>query len=286
MSRASAAGTVTTRALAVRAVVVALMMVAIVVPLNLQPTSAAWNDDAYFTTTVTAGEWAPAGPSGPVYNGNDDTVVTDISWTLVTNNPVQACFVAEVTTTSPTPVPWRLTMDLGRAPFNGQSSGYQLAGNDSWRYQFHSNSPGPGFIQVGGTAGGGRQTIVVGQVYEVSVCNWSLPPGVQTPGAYTVTIGQGEWTPTRACLVTTVTGNGTEPFYFGWTAQLDMQPAVAHLIANGRSFDGYSYGGNNWMFTRTANPAAGPYAWTVTSSSPANIAGSQQFSFTTCAVSN
>lgn len=223
--------------------------------------------------------WAFTAPSGPVTPGTQTTVMTDIEWTLVTNNPVQACFVAHVTTTSPSPVPWSLTVDLTRPPYNGAApSELQLSGADSWRYTKATTTPAR--VTITGTSSGGRSTVVAGQEHLVGVCSWSLPPGAQTPSAYSVsTAPTGTWTDRRACLLTTVTGNGTERFYFGWAADVDMTPALDRLRAGGRQLSAYSFGSNEWSLTRTATTTG----FHVVSRSPSNISGTGTISFTTCA---
>lgn len=221
---------------------------------------------------------------GPVYPANPGTTLTAITWDTISNNPTQACFHATVTTTSATPVVWGLTIDLSQAPFNGAShNGLQLAGNDGWRYRIAPNQPSPGFAEVAGTNNGGRRTVVAGQSYQVEVCDWSLPAGVDTPSAYTVTTAPSttQWTTRWACLDTTVSGNATSPFYVGWTAQVDMAPAIARLAEGGFVRDAWTYGSNEWMVGRTQT---GPTTFTVTSTAPSTVAGTGSFTFTTCAV--
>jgi hypothetical protein len=225
-----------------------------------------------------------AASAGPVSPANQDTVLTDVTWDLVSNNPTQACFHGTVTTTSTTPVEWALTIDLSQAPFNGASHNtLQLAGGDGWRYRIAPNQPSPGFAQVEGTNNGGRRTITAGQSYRVDVCDWSLPAGVDTPSAYTVTSAPSptQWTTTNACVDTTVTGNGTSMFYVGWTAQVDMAAAVARLAEGGNTRDAWTYGANEWAVDRTQT---GPTTFTVASTAPSTIAGTQSFTVTTCAV--
>lgn len=234
----------------------------------------------------TTWSFAPPTPEGWVHPGNEDTVTTNLVWTSITNNPVQGCFSVDVSTTSTTPVVWRITLDLSEAPFNGATTGYSIQGGDSWRYEQYASTPSAGYLQIGGTDNpqAGRRTIVAGQTYEVSVCHWGLPPGVQTPSAYTSTTVQGTWTDTRACLITTVTGNGTSQFYFGWTVTLDMQSAVSRLQSAGGTFDALTHSDNHWEQAWTPAPDIGPYAYTVVSDSPANLRHSESYVFETCAV--
>lgn len=224
-----------------------------------------------------------AASSGPITPANADTVLTDVTWDLVSNNPTQVCFHGTVTTTSTSPVQWGLTIDLAQAPFNGASHNtLQLAGADGWRYRIAPNQPSPGYARVEGTNNGGRRTVVAGQSYRVDVCDWSLPAGVDTPSAYTVTTAPSttQWSTTTACLETTVTGNGTSQFYVGWTAQVDMAPAIARLAEGGNGLSAWSYGPTEWMVNRTQTGAT---TFTVTSTGPSTVAGTGSFTFTTCA---
>lgn len=228
--------------------------------------------------------WAYAPPAGPVSPGNGDTVMPSIEWTLVTNNPVQVCFVATVSTSSATPVPWRLRMDLAQAPFNGATTPFTLL-----------NAPGGPDIawKLGIAYDYGAMTAVVSGKPDVDspittitsattlrfmVCNYNLPSGVQTPSAYTVTYtNTPAWTQTLACVTATVTGNNTSRFYFAWTAQVDMSAARAAV----RNFNGYSNPtGNLWQLTQTD---LGANRFRFTSSSPSNLAGDQTYVFRYCA---
>ncbi len=105
------------------------------------------------------------------------------------------------------------------------------------------------------------------------MCDWSLPAGVDTPSAYTVTTvpSTTQWTTTWACLDTTVTGNGTSQFYVGWTAQVDMAPAIARLAEGGNVRDAWTYGATEWMVSR--DPDRTPPRSRSTSKAPSTVAG-------------
>jgi hypothetical protein len=221
-------------------------------------------------------------PTGPITPGNPSTTLSDITWTLITNNPTQTCVAVDVTTNSPTPVAWAADVDLAQPPFNGAApGGLSIQGVDSWRYQLAGNVPSAGKARLTGTAAGGRANVVAGTTYRVTLCHWNLPPGVDTPSAYAVTTTQGTWTPTKACLDTTITGNGTSTFYVGWTTTVDMGPARAHLASTGHSRDAWTYGPGEWAVNRTST---GPSTFAVSSTGPSTVAGTQSFTFTTCAV--
>ena len=220
---------------------------------------------------------APVDP-GPVYPGNPDTVLIDIAWTLVTNNPVQACFEATVSTPSTTPVNWQLELDLAKAPFNGTTSSFQpfdVAGqNIAWMLNL-TYDHGAKKAWVRGTQS--VATVVAGQQVRFSLCNYSLPPGAQTPSAYTVEVQQTTWTNAQACYQVTVRGNGTSIFYFGFTFELDMTPARQRVT----SFQSWSNpGGNLWQLTRTD---LGGNRFRFVSKTAANIAGTQTYVFSYCA---
>lgn len=221
--------------------------------------------------------------TGPIYPGTPGVALTQISWDLLTNNPTQACFHGTVTTTSTTPIAWALTVDLSQAPFNGAApGGLSLQGADGWRYRINPNQPSAGFAQVVGRPSGGRTTIVAGQSYRVDLCDYSLPAGVDTPSAYTVATAQGTpWGPTQACLDTTVTGNGTSPFYVGWSTQVDAGPALARLVETGQPANAWTFGSNDWMVQRTQTSAS---TFEVTSTGPSTVAGTETFTFRICAV--
>ncbi len=223
--------------------------------------------------------------TGPIYPSSAAISLTDVTWDLVRNNPIQVCFHGTVTTSSPTPVPWALTIDLGQAPFNGaDAGGLSLQGADGWRYQVDPDRPTAGYAQIVGSAGDGRETIVAGQTYRVDVCDYGLPAGVDTPSAYTVSTAQGSpWSGRTACLDTTITGNGTSIFYVGWSAQVDMAPAIARLAQANHTANAWSYGSTDWMVQRTQTSAT---TFAVTARAPADVAGTGSFTFTICAVSN
>lgn len=221
--------------------------------------------------------------AGPIRPGTPDTVLTNIVWDLLTNNPTQVCFHGDVSTTSTTPVAWALDIDLSQPPFNGVAARtLSLQGVDGWRYDLARDTPADGMAQITGNVRGGRATIIAGQTYRVELCDWRLPDGVDTPSAYTVsTVPTTPWTDTHACLATTITGNGTSQFYVGWSTTVDMAPAVARLTDAGHVLDAWTYGPDEWKVDRTQT---GPTTFLVTSDGPSTIAGTQSFTFITCAV--
>ncbi|UJP40954.1 hypothetical protein [Cellulomonas palmilytica] len=227
--------------------------------------------------------WTYAPPAGPVSPGNDSTVMPSIEWTLVTNNPVQVCFIATVSTTSTTPVPWQLRLDLAQAPFNGATSGFTIVnapggGDISWKLGItYDQAAMTARIAGKPDVNAPITTITSATTLRFQVCHYGLPPGVQTPSAYTVTYTNSPaWTATRACVTATVTGNGSSRFYFGWTVELDMSAARAAVGAGGWT----DLTGNLWQLTRTD---LGGNRFRFTSNTAANISGTQSYVFTYCA---
>ncbi|WP_273652348.1 hypothetical protein [Cellulomonas fimi] len=232
--------------------------------------------------------WTPPAASGPVYPGPDGSAFdTTVTWDLTNaTSGQQACFTIRVTTRSTTPIVWSAWIDTTQAPFNGARTGYSLQGDESWKYQLGAPTTA-GLIKISGRTDVWQpyDTVVVGQVRTVTVCNFSLPGAVVTPSAYTVSFAQGTWTDREACVVTTVTGNGTSPFYVAWQTPVDMTAAVARLRSAGGSPDAWRYGGEEWRIDRTVVPSlAGPYVFQTTSRTASNIVGTQSFAFSTCVV--
>src|SRR5690606_4783847 len=58
------------------------------------PTRAAWTDEVFVSAQASAGDWAPT-PLGPIYPGNDDTVIQSITWDIP--NTFQACATVVIT---------------------------------------------------------------------------------------------------------------------------------------------------------------------------------------------
>jgi len=253
-------------------------------------TSAAWNDDASFAVSAAAGTWAGGG-SGPVYPGSDTTKFsTTISWDLQdTTSAHRACFTVNVTTTSATPVTWKVDLDLSKAPFNGVTGGFSFQGADGWKYRLQYNTPAQGIAEITGdpSANDPWTTVVAGQTRVVYVCNYSLPGAVQTPSAYTVSSAHGTWTDARACIDTTITGNGTSQFYFAWQTAVDMSTAVARLASARHATSQWQYGNNDWETTHnTPSTSASSPVFNVVSAVAANLVDTMSFTFEICAVYN
>ncbi len=260
-----------------RLAVVASATVAVLAAATISlPTSSAWTDQARLSATVSAGTWAST--SGPVTPGNAITVLTDLQWTLVTNNPVQACFQVTVTTSSVQNNDWALTMDLSKPPFNGRTTGYQardVAGQNVANRIAIAVDAAQQRATVTGT--GSASKVKPSETIRFEICNWGLPSGVQTPSAYTVSVATTVATPTQVCKTATVTGNGTSQFYFAWELDLDMDDAYRALA----HFSNWSVPtGNLWQVTQTTT---GTNRFHLASTTSANLVGTQSFVLTYCA---
>jgi hypothetical protein len=275
---------------AATALVAALALLALVLASrSADDTSAAWNDNATLAVSLTAGTWS--GGSGPVYPGADTTQFsTTITWDLKNaTSGQQACFTANVTTASTTPVVWKVDLDLSQPPFNGVTGGFRLAGNNGWKYQLAYNTPVQGIAEITGKPDANEPwvTVVAGQTRVVEVCNDNLPGAVQTPTAYSVSSAHGTWTDSRACIDTTITGNGTSQFYFAWQTTVDMSTAVARLAAAGHATNQWQYANNDWMTSHnTPATTASPPTFNVVSAIASNLVGTGSFTFEICAVFN
>lgn len=231
----------------------------------------------------TAWSYTPV-PLLPVYPGNDVTITSEPRWTVDGPEPVQACVAVDVTTDSPTPVEWRVELDLDLPPFHGQAERYSLSGDDAWAQQLYPATPSAGHLQVGGDPAQERSDLIqAGQTRTVEICNWGLV-AIDQPDAYTVTTEPvGTWTDNRACVATTVQGNGTSQFWFAWSTTVDLQPAVDHLRVSPHGAVWYEWGEGSWQIHRTPDRSTGPHAWLVTASPSATLQGTQGFTFQVCA---
>lgn len=248
---------------------VAALVVLTTLGWTTRPTSATWTAPAYFAASASSGSWqAAAILPGP-------GVSVSYTWWVgpVYSSGAQVCASVTVSTTSATPVPWSFDLDLTAPPWNGATSGYnetigaqqELVGSTRYR--------------ISGTAD--WILISAGHPRVDQVCNYSLPPipASSSAGFYTVTTTQGpDWTTTTACLTTTVTGNGSQPFSFEWTAPLDLSSALAKIRP--RAGRVQQTGG-----TATIAPTLSPQqsSYTISSGWAGAIKGTDSAAVTVCA---
>lgn len=240
-------------------------------------TQGAWVDQVHVAATAAAGQWvtAPVVPPPPILGGNQDTVLKGTDW-LITGTPNDSfCVDVTITGASATPQPWTLVLRLDRAPFNGSAvSGIHYQGSN--QVQIAAVPGDPSQARVTGVSSAGNPwnanwnnaLLTSSQSLTIRLCDSS--PGVPAlgdPSWYTVSVAQGTWTPTLACLaitVTATTGNDN-PFYFGWVADLSLVSAKNHITGSGKTVNYVSWtpdpsGGFQFLTTpSTYNPVADSY---------------------------
>ncbi|WP_448059080.1 hypothetical protein [Cellulomonas hominis] len=183
---------------------------------------------------------APAVPpaTGPITPGPDTTVSTQ-SWPVLAVSGTQFCSTSVVTTTSVTPVVWRLDLHVTQRPFNGATAAgsYQL--NTEVGARFLTTEAVGGVLSIGGsTTGDGvdHRRISAGQSLTVKVCNYSAPAPAYDPTLlYTVTSSAPSGSRYYACMTATVAVTGSPQFYVGWRADVDVAPLRSFIAAAGGS---------------------------------------------------
>ena len=239
----------------------------------LSQTSAAWQDDAGFTSGITSGTWTGA----PILAGAG--VSLSYTWTKIdppTATGGQVCAAVTVSTTSPSYVAWSFDLDLTQPPWNGVTSGYTVTGGGTGGYVAGNR------YRVSGTADPSIGVSATDPTVQ-TICNPSLPPipASAAGGYYTVTTTRGTWTGNTACLVTTVTGNGKQPFYFLWTAPVDMSTAFARVNATRVQMNPADP-----LVTISPALSTAQSTYTITPTWPAAIKGTGTYSVTVCAYKN
>lgn len=158
--------------------------------------------------------------------------VTSMVMTVATID--QQCVAITITGTSSTLQPWSLELAYSAPPF------YGAAPTISTNVVVSADSGGA-YTIVGRQRPGNTMTyhaesnnwrLSSAQSITITACLSATATAPDRPEAYSVSEPvQSTWTDTRACLQRTVTGNGTYPFYFGWSAAFDMTTAIARITA-------------------------------------------------------
>lgn len=242
-------------------------------------TSAAWTDAAVFAAPANGGTWVTT-PVSPITPGTGVQVA--VTWTKDDNayNAIQVCAQVVVSTTSATPVAWEFVLNLGVAPWNGVTTGYQIQqGNATWSYDGH-------VVRVDGTSDP-NQAVSAGHPRTILVCNYNLVPipAGSSSGDYTVTASHGTWTTGTACVVTTIRGTGASQFYANWSATVDMTDAFARVAPVGRVAQADAWGVS---ITPAPSPSRTTYALTsqVAGWAAGAVAGTGTYVVTLCAYDN
>lgn len=209
-------------------------------------TQASWNDQLSYATPMSAGTWQVVSPiairDGGISAGNAATQIANIAWPDV--RPSAFCTTVSFTGTSSTREHWQVKVDLDQVPFRGLRAdqvrvqrGVKVAGPDNTLLitGVANNDPNAPFdVWSNNTPISNTQTALV------DICmDWNAQPQGD-PDWYTTTLTPGtggEWTDTRACMTlqvaTTQRDLAANPFFYHWTATLDMSSAFARLAAAG-----------------------------------------------------
>lgn len=242
---------------------------------DTEPTTAAWADPAVLSATASSSTW---GGGAPVYPGDPSISLGTTSWVL--NNygsSISACYTGQVTSTSTTPVAWKVVIDTAAAPWNGAMTGYNQQGDG---YQWDYDVPSAGLIQI---SGGYSDNLKVSatQPRTIRFCNDTLQPVPATAGTVTVSTRQGTWNANTACLITTVTRSTATPWYYHWQVPLDISTALTR-VSNGPK-DVYQVRADGYPVTFTPALSATVSTYAVSSQVASSIKAGESYAFTTCA---
>jgi len=285
--------------------VVAIAAAALGVPAAVSATSAAWQGDIDTTVAASAGAWAPA--DTVVQAGNGQTSINSISWQLDDDDGEGFCATTTITGVSDTPQPWELTADLSKPPFNGISfeNGdvyYQGSAQVTIKAENATTLDITGVSQAGQpyNAAYNNALITSSQTLPVTICTEQAPvPAVAAASDYDASVSDPVTTQSgdelQVCETLTVTGLVTDtvddPFYYGWTADLDLRPAKQIVDAEGYRLDSISWSpywpsqGDDYFFT-TAQPSGDNKTvqddYTITSGRQTVLRGTGSTALTAC----
>lgn len=203
---------------------------------QVQPSQAAWQDDAVSVANASAGTWGGGGGEGPFTPGNDDTVISGATWAVA--SATQYCVDVEVTTESTDPVAWAMDVDTSGNPFNSSLP-------DELQGAVPSGTPVAGeVVEVTGTDGGpdspfnatwNNHLITAGQTATVRVCDYDAGlPAVVDAGddTYSYASEFTGTTLTNSCVSTRIDG-ASSPFYVGWEVVVDWSDVLDAAVADG-----------------------------------------------------
>ena len=200
-------------------------------------TSTTTSTSSSTTTTTTTEPPPPSVSEGGISAANAETVITDIAWDQPDSR--QVCTVVSVTGIDSEPWEWAIKVDVTVAPWYGIS-----AQHVSVRGTGTTIILSPTVVLVTGSSNGGpwdprtnNTPITNEQTALVTICSQTPPvPSPADVSWYEVTTTDGVWTDTEACVVVTAspTGAASGPFFFGWTAMVDLTAAKAWFTDAGR----------------------------------------------------
>lgn len=156
--------------------------------------------------------------------------------------------MARVTGVDDTPRHWAIRVDLDAPPWNGAAVG-QIDLNGTGTITVENPRS---VLITGRTHGGGfdprtnNTPLTSARTATITICNYNAPvPPPADPSWYTVTTTQGRWTDREACVVVTVATTrddlASNPFFYGWTATVDLIAAKARITDAGRTLNHVSW---------------------------------------------
>lgn len=221
----------------------------------------------------------PVIPPGPIVPGNANTVILPIIWTQPAQN--QVCALVTVTTNTQEKSPWLVNLNVAQPPFNGATSGYQITTGQA---EFTpSGTAQNGVLSIKG-GNNGWDTLAQGTDRSFTVCHYGLPIPPDTPSAYTYVTSNGTWTDTEACVVATITGNGSSSFYFGWAVPVNMTPAFQRIQSAGYTVSRLAlFPGSSTVASVSPALSPGTSAYVVRSEWQGVLRQSESLAVTVCA---
>lgn len=280
------------RLTALTAAVVAMLAASAAPP----ATDATWTETALTVVGAQAAAEFPGAPPAPPappsaaeapFDPSPDLALDQVDWSFPETNLSGYCVTLTVSSQATEPQTWRMGLDLSGAPFWGAPAS-TLWGTEV-RIAADPDTEGRAVV----TGEGARATLAPGESFTTTICTGRAavpPPGDR--GLYTTTVTPtGSWTDTQGCLLLTVTATvdpQVYPYFFGWTADIDMRALreALHLSgANGLSHVSWSPGGGGgYAYTVVPSDAAGvPDSFTLTSGTTAALRGGQSLGITVCA---
>jgi hypothetical protein len=168
--------------------------------------------------TVTVTSSGPAWVSAVVPPSGENAATNITAVTPSQTSATGACLTMTVTGTTATPQAWQFTVDYSQPPYYGTAP--------SLDHQTKLASQTGTVLTLVGK--GSFQKVSNTQTLDILVCSYSGVVPQDEPSAYSVAaqVQGATWTSTKACVDRTVTGNGTLPFYFGWSTSFDMTAAI------------------------------------------------------------
>jgi hypothetical protein len=165
---------------------------------------------------------------GPVTPG-PGSAFTNLTWSQIASSGTQACFSVQVSGAAGTT--WRVDLHLDQRPFNGVASADGFQVHSPWYGQV-LGAPANNVLSIGGRAG--NSTLAAGQSITVTVCHYNLPAPQYDPAlSYSQSSAAVTGDANYACMTTSVAVTGTQQFYAGWRADIDLRPLVDYLRAQG-----------------------------------------------------